>query len=140
MSQLPEPHAKTAITPPTHTAPPARFSHGVRKGGILQVAGQVGFLPAQEGRPPTPAGPDLRAQVLQTLENVRAVLEAGGASWEDAVMVRVYLTDTAHFAEFNSLYDGYFTELAQPPAARTTVYVGLPAGLLVEIDALAVLG
>lgn len=131
---------KTAVTPPTHTAPPARFSHGVRKGNILQVAGQVGFLPAVEGRPPTPAGPGLRAQVIQTLANVQSVLEAGGGSWEDAVMVRVYLTDTAHFAEFNELYDEYFAPLTQPPAARTTVYVGLPAGLLVEIDALAVLG
>lgn len=139
MSQSVSP-AKTAITPPTHTTPPARFSHGVRKGGILQVAGQVGFLPAVAGRPPTPAGPGLREQILQTLANVGSVLEAGGASWEDAVMVRVYLTDTAHFAEFNELYDEYFAALAEVPAARTTVYVGLPAGLLVEIDALAVLG
>ncbi|GAA1905312.1 RidA family protein [Streptomyces sodiiphilus] len=131
---------KTALTPARHTAPPARFSHGVRKGGILQVAGQVGFGPAEEGRPPQPVGPGLREQTLQTLENVRAVLEEGGASWEDAMMVRVYLTDTAHFSEFNAIYDEYFAVLDQPPAARTTVYVGLPAGLLVEIDALAVLG
>lgn len=46
---------KIALTPKTHTAPPAKFSHGVRKGNILQVAYQVGFLPAEEGRPPTPA-------------------------------------------------------------------------------------
>jgi enamine deaminase RidA (YjgF/YER057c/UK114 family) len=130
---------KTAITPATHTTPPARFSHGVRKGGLLQVAGQVGFGPAVPGEPPAPVGPGLREQTLQTLENVRAVLEEGGASWEDAIMVRVYLTDTAHFAEFNAIYDEYFAVLTQPPAARTTVYVGLPAGLLVEIDALAVL-
>ncbi|MDX2691851.1 RidA family protein, partial [Streptomyces scabiei] len=39
---------KIALTPDTHTAPPAKFSHGVRKGNILQVAGQVGFLPAVE--------------------------------------------------------------------------------------------
>ncbi|MFJ4844219.1 MULTISPECIES: RidA family protein [unclassified Streptomyces] len=130
---------KTAITPPGHTTPPARFSHGVRKGGILQVAGQVGFGPAVAGRAPAPVGPGLREQTLQTLANVQAVLEAGGASWEDAVMIRVYLTDTAHFAEFNALFDAYFADLKGAPAARTTVYVGLPAGLLVEIDALAVL-
>lgn len=129
---------KTAITPETHTTPPARFSHGVRKGGLLQVAGQVGFGPAVPGEPPTPVGPGLREQSVQTLENVRAVLEAGGASWEDAIMVRVYLTDTAHFAEFNAVWNEYFAGLSEPPAARTTVYVGLPAGLLVEIDALAV--
>jgi enamine deaminase RidA (YjgF/YER057c/UK114 family) len=131
---------KVAVIPPTHTVPPARFSHGVRKGNILQVAGQVGFLPAVEGRPPTPAGPTLREQALQTLANVQSVLEAGGGSWEDAVMVRVYLTDTAHFAELNEIYDDFFAGLKEAPAARTTVYVGLPAGLLIEIDALAVLG
>ncbi|MDO0925983.1 RidA family protein [Streptomyces sp. TG1A-8] len=132
---------KTALTPSTHTTPPAMFSHGVRKGGILQVAGQVGFLPAEEGRPPTPAGPTLREQTLQTLANVKAVLEEGGADWDDVMMIRVYLTDVDHFAEMNEVYNAYFQEqrLTGPPAARTTVYVGLPAGLLIEIDALAVL-
>ncbi|MCL7430504.1 RidA family protein [Streptomyces sp. YS415] len=133
---------KTALVPPTHTTPPAKFSHGVKKGNILQVAGQVGFLPAEEGLPPTPAGPTLREQTLQTLDNVKAILEEGGASWDDVMMIRVYLTDVAHFAEMNEIYDAYFEaqRLTAPPAARTTVYVGLPAGLLVEIDALAVLG
>ncbi|USQ83220.1 RidA family protein [Streptomyces phaeoluteigriseus] len=133
---------KIALTPSTHTTPPAKFLHGVRKGNILQVAGQVGFLPAEEGEPPTPAGPTLRAQTLQTLANVKAILEEGGASWDDVMMIRVYLTDVDHFAEMNDLYNAYFEEqaLTAPPAARTTVYVGLPAGLLIEIDALAVLG
>ncbi|MEW2317195.1 RidA family protein [Streptomyces bauhiniae] len=133
---------KTALTPKTHTVPPAKFSHGVRKGNILQVAGQVGFLPAEEGKAPTPAGPTLRKQTLQTLANVKAILEEGGASWDDVMMIRVYLTDVDHFAEMNDIYNTYFGEqgLTQPPAARTTVYVGLPAGLLIEIDALAVLG
>jgi enamine deaminase RidA (YjgF/YER057c/UK114 family) len=131
---------KTALTPSTHTAPPAAFSHGLRKGNILQVAGQVGFLPAEEGRPPTPAGPTLREQTLQTLANVKAVLEEGGASWDDVMMLRVYLTDVDHFAEMNEIWNGYFAEhLTQPPSCRTTVYVGLPPGLLIEIDALAVL-
>ncbi|MFH8800199.1 RidA family protein [Streptomyces sp. NPDC017936] len=130
---------KIALTPKTHTVPPAKFSHGVRKGNILQVAGQVGFLPAVEGEPPTPAGPTLREQTLQTLANVRSVLQEGGARWEDVVMIRVYLTDVDHFAEMNEIYNEYFADLTEVPAARTTVYVGLPAGLLIEIDALAVL-
>ncbi|MBA0051300.1 RidA family protein [Streptomyces sp. AJS327] len=131
---------KTALTPATHTTPPARFSHGVRKGNILQVAGQVGFGPAAEGQAPTPVGPGLREQTLQTLANVEAILREGGASWEDVMMLRVYLTDTAHFPELNEIYNEFFAGLQEAPAARTTVYVGLPAGLLVEIDALAVLG
>ncbi|MFD6987338.1 RidA family protein [Streptomyces sp. NPDC059943] len=134
--------AKTAVVPATHAAPPAKFSHGVRKGNILQVAGQVGFLPAVLGEAPTVAGPTLREQTLQTLANVKSVLEAGDASWDDVMMLRVYLTDVAHFAEMNEIYNTYFEEqnLKDAPAARTTVYVGLPAGLLIEIDALAVLG
>ncbi|WP_411108201.1 RidA family protein [Streptomyces sp. c-19] len=133
---------KIALTPPTHTTPPAKFSHGVKKGNILQVAGQVGFLSAVEGQPPTVAGPSLREQTLQTFANVKAILEEGGASWDDVMMTRVYLTDVDHFAEMNEIYDQYFEEqgLKAPASARTTVYVGLPAGLLIEIDALAVLG
>ncbi len=131
---------KTAITSATHTAPPAKFSHGVRKGNILQVAGQVGFLPAVPGQSPTPAGPTLREQTLQTLANIKAILEEGGARWEDVMMLRVYLTDVDYFAEMNEIYNEYFADLTEAPAARTTVYVGLPAGLLIEIDALAVLG
>lgn len=131
---------KTAITPETHTTPPAKFSHGVRKGNILQVAGQVGFGPAVPGQAPAPVGPGLREQTLQALANVESILREGGASWEDAVMIRIYLTDTAHFAELNEVYNAYFADLTEAPSARTTVYVGLPAGLLVEIDALAVLG
>ncbi|MER8059419.1 RidA family protein [Streptomyces sp. SID8366] len=132
---------KIALTPKTHTTPPAKFSHGVRKGNILQVAGQVGFLPAEEGKPPTPVGPTLREQTLQTLDNVKSILEEGGAGWDDVMMLRVYLTDVDHFAEMNDLYNAYFEAqaLTLPPAARTTVYVGLPPGLLIEIDALAVL-
>lgn len=132
------PHPKTAYTPPSHTTPPARFSHGVRKGNIVQVAGQVGFLPAVEGEPPTPAGPSLREQTLQTFANVEAILTEAGATWEDVIMVRVYLTDTDHFAEFNALYNEYLASRTTVPSARTTVYVGLPPGLLVEIDAQAV--
>lgn len=58
------------------------------------------------------------------------------------MMMRVYLTDVTHFAEMNEIYNAYFAEqnLQAPPSARTTVYVALPPGLLIEIDALAVLG
>lgn len=125
---------KTEITTEGAPKPPAAFSQGVRKGGLLQVAGQVGFEPSTG----EVVGPGVREQTVRALRNVQAVLEAGGASWEDVIMVRVYLTDTAHFAELNEVYAEFFAGLTQPAAARTTVYVGLPAGLLVEVDALAV--
>src|SRR5690606_32101600 len=87
-----EPSKKTALTPATHTTPPAKFSHGVKKGNILQVAGQVGFGPAVEGQAPTPVGPTLREQTLQTVGNVRAVPEEVCVTWAAAVSVRAHLT------------------------------------------------
>ncbi|HWO62543.1 MAG TPA: Rid family detoxifying hydrolase [Umezawaea sp.] len=113
--------------------PIAKFSQGVRKGNILQVAGQVAF-DAETGKI---VGETVAEQTAQTMRNVASVLEAAGASFDDVVMLRVYLTDTAHFGEMNDAYGEFMIE---PYSARTTVYVGLPAGLLVEIDALAVLG
>jgi 2-iminobutanoate/2-iminopropanoate deaminase len=129
--------SKTVVRTEQAPVPVAGFSQGVAKGGLLQVAGQVGVDPATGA----PVGPGLREQIEQTLRNVGGVLAAGGSGWGDVLMMRVYLTDTAHFAELNAVYDAWFAEVLPEGGfpARTTVYVGLPAGLLVEIDALAVL-
>jgi len=124
--------SKTAIHPEGAKIPTVPLTHGIRKGNILQVAGQVAFDPATNEI----VGDDVTTQTAQVMRNVIAILEAGGATLEDVVMCRVYLTDTAHFGEMNDAYREFFEESFP---ARTTVYVGLPAGLLVEIDALAVL-
>ncbi|HEY8373502.1 MAG TPA: Rid family detoxifying hydrolase [Pseudonocardiaceae bacterium] len=124
---------KTAIQTADAPKPPAAFSQGVVKGNILQVAGQVAFDPGTGEI----VGTTVAEQTRQALRNVEAVLRAGGATFDDVVMLRVYLTDPAHFAEMNEAYGEFVRE---PFPARTTVYVGLPPGLLVEIDALAVLG
>jgi reactive intermediate/imine deaminase len=124
--------AKTVIHPDGAKTPPVPLSHGIRKGNILQVSGQV---PVDWTTGET-VGTTVAEQTRQVLANVSAVLTAAGASLDDVVMFRVYLTDTAHFAELNETYAEIVPE---PYPARTTVYVGLPAGLLVEIDALAVL-
>jgi 2-iminobutanoate/2-iminopropanoate deaminase len=117
---------RTAIKPEGFPSPPVPLSPGVRKGNILQVAGQVSF-----------EGKTVADQTRQVLRQMLAVLEAGGATADDLIMVRVYLTDTDHFAEMNDVYKEFFTE---PYPARTTVFVGLSPGVLVEVDALAVLG
>ncbi len=123
--------AKVEIRTSEAPTPVAKFSQGVRKGNVLQVAGQVAF--DADG---TVVGTTVAEQTRQALTNVNAVLAAAGATLDDVIMLRVYLTDTAHFGEMNEAYGEFMTE---PYPARTTVYVGLPAGLLVEIDALAVL-
>ena len=117
----------------TQAAPPPAgpYSQSVRIGTIVAAAGQAGLTP--DGTLLDGVGP----QTAQALANIGAALEASGAALSDVVSVRVFLTDAAHFAEMNAAYAGAFTE---PYPTRTTVYVGLPPGLLVEIDALAVTG
>ncbi|MGH3416902.1 MAG: RidA family protein [Actinocrinis sp.] len=129
---------KTAITTSDAPAPAADYSQAVRKGNILQVAGQGPTDPAT-GRF---AGDTVAEQTRRTLLNVQAILRAAGATFDDVVMVRVYLTDVAHFGAMNEVYGSFVGAegVSAPFPARTTVYVGLPAGMLVEIDALAVLG
>lgn len=124
--------AKVAIHPEGTKIPTVPLTHGIRKGNILQVAGQVALDHTKNER----VGDNVTDQTRQVMRNIRAVLEAGGATMEDIVMCRVYLTDVAHFGEMNDAYREFFEESFP---ARTTVYVGLPEGLLVEIDALAVL-
>jgi 2-iminobutanoate/2-iminopropanoate deaminase len=124
--------AKSVISIPNDRRLSVPLSHGVRKGNVLQVSGQVSFDPATGDV----VGGTVAEQTVQVLTNIQAILEAGGAGFEDVVMVRVYLTDTAHFAELNEAYSSFVPE---PFPARTTVYVGLPEPFLVEIDALAVL-
>ena len=123
---------KTAITTPDAPRPVASYSQAVRKGPILQVAGQG---PTDPATGEYVAG-GIVEQTRRTLDNVVAILTAAGASFDDVVMTRVYLTDTGDFAGMNEVYTSY---VAEPFPARTTVYVGLPAGMLVEIDVLAVL-
>jgi 2-iminobutanoate/2-iminopropanoate deaminase len=125
--------AKVAIKPEGAKPLPLPFSPGIRKGNILQTAGQVGVDPATGEL----AAESVTEQTRQAMRNVLAVLEAGGAGIDDVVMFRVYLTDLAHFQEMNAAYEEFLTD---PYPGRTTVYVGLPPGLVVEIDALAVLG
>jgi 2-iminobutanoate/2-iminopropanoate deaminase len=112
--------------------PVASYSQAVQAGNLLQVAGQVGIDPATGEL----VGDEVGEQTRQTLDNLVAVLEAAGATLRDVIMVRVYLTDQAHFAAMNEIYAGF---VGEPFPARTTVFVGLAEGMLVEIDALAVI-
>lgn len=129
---------KEAVRTDRAPAPAHTFSQGVRKGAFVQVSGQGPVDPAS-GEYLFPG--DVAAQTTRTLENVRAIVEAAGATFDDVVMLRVYLTTRDHFAAMNDAYGEFVT--AHCPSgvlpSRTTVMVGLPrAEMLVEIDALAV--
>ncbi|QSB04055.1 RidA family protein [Natronoglycomyces albus] len=130
---------KTAIHTTSAPAPAHTFPQGVRKGPLLQVSGQGPVDPAT-GTYLYPG--DVKAQTTRTLDNVLAILNAGGASLDDVIMLRVYLTDRADFAAMNEAYGAFVTahtSKGTPLPCRTTVMTGLPREeMLVEIDALAV--
>ena len=122
----------------THTekAPAAigPYSQGVVTGNLLFTAGQIALDPATgqivQG--------DVAVQTERALRNLTAVLESAGASWAGVVKTTVYLMDMADFPRVNEVY-GRMIGDARP--ARSTVQVsGLPRGVLVEIDAVAVVG
>jgi 2-iminobutanoate/2-iminopropanoate deaminase len=79
---------------------------------------------------------DVRAQARRVMENLKAVLEAGGGSFRAVVRTTIYLADLGDFGAVNEVYAAYFGEA--PPARATVQVAGLPRGALVEIDAVAV--
>jgi 2-iminobutanoate/2-iminopropanoate deaminase len=122
---------------PGHTdqAPPpaGAYSQSVRVGAVVWASGQGGFDPATGDL----VGDDVASQTRQTLANVKAVLEASGATLDDVIRVGVFITTPDDFAAMNEVYAEFWGD---PPPARTTVSVGLPGNMKVEIDAMAVVG
>ena len=117
----------------TEKAPSAigPYSQGIIANGFIFVAGQGGLVPGTK----TPIEGGIQAQTRQTFENIKAILAAAGTSLENVVKMNVYLTDINDFAAMNEVYASFF---AADPPARTTVQVAkLPLGLIVEIEATA---
>lgn len=116
----------------TKNAPAAigPYSQAIQVGGLLFTSGQIP-LSAETGEV---VGADVTAQTEQVLQNLKAVLEAGGSSLDNVVKTTCFITDMADFAAFNEVYAKYFT--AKP--ARSCVAVRqLPKGVLVEVEAIA---
>ena len=119
----------------TEQAPAAigPYSQATVVGNLVFTAGQIALDPATgqivQG--------DVTAQTERVMRNLAAVLEAAGVSWNDVAKTTVYLQDMADFPRVNEVYGRMIGE-ARP--ARSTVQVaGLPRGVLVEIDAVAVI-
>ena len=127
-------------------APVGAYPHARRVGNLLFLSG-VG--PRQPGTNAIPGNIhdadgkllayDIEAQCRQVFANVRAVLEASGARWEDLVDVTVFLTDMARdFNAYNRLYAEHF---AGVDACRTTLGItALPTPIAIELKCVAMLG
>lgn len=130
--------AKTRVSTDAAPAPAHTFSQGVRKGPFVQVSGQ-GPVDPQTNEYLFPG--DVAAQTTRTLENVKAIVEASGATFDDVVMLRVYLTTREDFPIMNEAYGAFVTAHTSSGIlpSRTTVFTGLPREeMLVEIDGIAI--
>ena len=123
---------KQLIAPENGPRPGGAYSPGLRVGDFVFVAGQTPMDPST-GKI---VGETIEEQTAQTLENIKAILEAAGASMADVVKASVHLSDLSLFQRYNTVYATYFPD---PKPVRTTVGSQL-LGFLVEIDVIAYVG
>lgn len=124
--------SKRPISTDKAPTPVASYSQAVQRGNMIFLAGQGGFGP-ETGQL---VGDGIQEQTRQTLRNLQHVLEAAGASFDDVVSVRVFVTEHADFPGMNEVYGEFFSA---PFPARTTVFCRLAPGMKVEIDAIAII-
>ena len=111
----------------------APYSQAIVAGGLVFVSGQVGMRPGET----QVVSDSVEEQTEQTFANLRAILETADSSLDRLVKTTVYLTTLDDYAAMNEVYRRHAGGV---PPARATVAVDLPAGCLVEIDAVALAG
>jgi 2-iminobutanoate/2-iminopropanoate deaminase len=110
------------------------FSQAVRAGDFIFLMGQAALEPGTGEI----VGTEIKAQTRKTLENMREILKASGATFDDLIQVRVFLKNADDWAALNEVYREY---IKRDFPARTAVVVRFAMkGILVEIDAIAYLG
>ena len=127
-----EAHPATEVIETEKAARPiGPYSQAIRANGFVFVAGEKGIDP-RTGKI-VPGG--IQAETRQTLDNIKAILEAAGSSFDRAVQSFVYMVDIGEFAQMNQVYAEYFTH--NPPGRTTVGVTALPAGARVEITVTA---
>ena len=127
--------ANERVSTASAPAPRGFYSQGVRNGNLLFISGQ---LPLDAAGNLVNGG--IAEHATQTLKNVRAILDAGGGRIGDLAQVTVYITDLAHWPEFNAAYEKFLAGIATPPARAVVPVSALNKGALCEIQAIAVVG
>ncbi|WP_101927067.1 MULTISPECIES: Rid family hydrolase [Luteimonas] len=135
-------HASQAPTPV------GAYPHARRVGDLLLLSGIGPRDPATDAVPGNVVDADgalrahdIAAQTHAVFANVRAVLHASGARWEDLVDVTVYLTDMAgDFAAYNAVWADYFPDPASAPCRTTLGITALPTPIAIELKCIAAAG
>ncbi|MDE5582132.1 MAG: RidA family protein [Ruminococcus sp.] len=106
------------------------YSQAVISGGMVYTSGQIAINPETD----TIEAKTVEEQTEQVMQNLKAVLEASGSSFENAVKTTCFLADMGDFAVFNGIYAKYFTSL---PARSCVAVKTLPKNVLVEVEVIA---
>lgn len=124
---------KQIISTPDAPAAIGPYSQAVRVGSTIWLSGQIPLDP----RTKELVSGDIEAQIRQVFENLKAVVTAAGATFDNVVKANIYLTDLSHFALVNKVMSEYFRE---PYPARAAVGVAaLPRGAQVEVECIVAL-
>lgn len=108
------------------------YSQAIEVNGTLYVSGQIPFVPATM----QVVSDDVKEQTRQSLENVKAIVEAAGYSLSDVVKAGVFIKDMNDFAAINEVYTEYLGEVK--PARACVEVARLPRDVKVEIEVIAV--
>lgn len=134
-----------ALRAPAAPRPVGHYPHARRAGGLLFLSGIGPREPATDAVPGSVydadgrlVAHDIAAQTRAVFANVRTVLEAAGARWEDLVDVTVFLTDMAgDFAAYNAVWAEYFPDAATAPCRTTLGIDALPTPIAIELKCIA---
>ena len=107
------------------------YSQGIRIGDFLFTSGQIALDPATGEM----CSGEIEQETEKTLQNIEAILKAGGLSLGHVVKTTVYLADLNHFVRMNQVYEQFFS--SNKPARACVQVAALPKGAKVEIDAVA---
>jgi len=125
---------KKIISTPNAPAPIGPYNQAVLSGKTLYISGQIPINP-ETGEL---VSGDIQKETRQSMENLKAILEAANSSFEEVVKATIFVGDMHQFAQINEIYASYFNEDTAP--ARETVEVAnLPKFVNVEISMIAVL-
>jgi 2-iminobutanoate/2-iminopropanoate deaminase len=123
---------RTAVKSSAAPAALGPYSQAVKSGNLLFCSGQLGLDPATMEL--VPGG--VEAQAEQVMQNLAAVLEAGGSGFDRVVKTVIFLANMADFAAVNAVYGKAFAGM-EPPARSTVQVAALPKSGLVEIEMIA---
>ena len=113
--------------------PVGPYNQAIKAGNFIYCSGQIAIDPISNE---INCLGNIEKETTQVLQNLLAVLKAGGARVEDIVKTTIYLTDLKNFQIVNEIYNEFFN-VANPPARACIEVSSLPKGVLIEIDCVA---